>query len=208
VNRRGFSLLEVMVALAILVTSMVILMETQSAAVEMTREAEELVTGTHLAQEKLAEARLSLEEEGFTDQDKCEEGDFSEFGDETMDIEFGEGLKKYRWAWCVSEIDLALGGDIAGMAESLTGSGLGGGTGASVDGASGSMPGGMDLGAFGISNEMITETLGKYIREVRVHVWWGEDLEESERLGDEIWLVSHSINPTGAVREMSTENPQ
>ncbi len=197
-NRRGFSLLEVIVSLAILVTSLVILMETQSVAIQMTVEAGKLVTGTNLAQEKLGEARLMMEADGFTDQEKCEAGDFTDFGDETMDIEFGDGLEKYKWAYCVSEIDLALAGDIMGMAEAF-----GGATGAAPAATGGdAMPPGMDLGMLGISNEMITETLGKYIREVRVHVWWGENLKESERLGDEIWLVSHAINPTGAVRAM------
>ena len=60
-SRRGFSLLEVMIALAILTVSLIILVETQSSAVLLTREAERMITATDLAQMKLAEASIAIE---------------------------------------------------------------------------------------------------------------------------------------------------
>jgi hypothetical protein len=195
-----------MVAAAILITSLAILMETQTAAIAMTREANRMVTGANLAQEKLTEVQLQLEEEGFGDQDICESGDFDEFGDESIDLEFGDALDAYHFEWCVSEIDLALAGDLMGMAGNLAGSGYvnesSTGTGG-TDAAAGGIP---DLGALGFSNEMMTEMLGRYIREVRVRVWWGKDSKEAEENGDEIEVVSHAINPTGVITAMGGQD--
>lgn len=207
--RSGFSLIEVMIALAILVTSFVILIDTQGQAVAMTRAAQEIVTGTNLAQEKLAEVLIRMEQEGLTDTDVCESGDFSTFGDETVDLEFGDSLEKYHYSWCVSEIDLGLAGDITSMASSLSGEdGFGGAGGAGMPegagdaaAAAGGAAGGFDLASLGISNEMITEMLGRYIREVRINVWWGEDAKSSEESGDSIMLTTHLVNPTGAIIE-------
>ncbi|MFZ5481026.1 MAG: type IV pilus modification PilV family protein, partial [Myxococcota bacterium] len=77
--RRGFTLLEVVIALAILAVSLVVLVESQSSAVLVTVDAQRTLTGTWLAQEKMAEAMLRVEYEGFTDQDIDEEGDFADF---------------------------------------------------------------------------------------------------------------------------------
>jgi hypothetical protein len=57
--------------------------------------------------------------------------------------------------------------------------------------------GGMDLGDLGFSPEMVSDHLAKFIREVRVLVWWGENEDET----DQVELTSHIINPTGVVSE-------
>lgn len=196
-SRRGFSLLEVMIALAILVTCVVILVESQSSSAMMTREAQQIVTGTNLAQEKLSEVTFVIEQEGFTDQDHCEEGDFSDFGDETMNLEYGDALDAYQFSWCILEIDVGLAGDILGMAQSLGGGGEGGDA-----GGAGAAMGGMGLSALGFGPEMIGEMLSNYVRGVRVVVWWGEDEKISEDRGDQVVITTHVINPTGAIRQM------
>jgi prepilin-type N-terminal cleavage/methylation domain-containing protein len=208
-GRRGYSLLEVMVALGILTVSLLILVETQSTCIRMTREAQRMVTGTNLAQEKLSEVLLLVEEEGFTDTDKCETGDFAEYGDETLDVELRKSLEAYHFEWCVREIDIALAGDLTGMAQGLQGSGYFGSSSESTpaqDAAAdaGGLP---DLGALGVSNELVTEQLARYIREVKVRVWWGESSKDAEEAGDEIVLTTHVINPTGAVTQMEQGLP-
>jgi prepilin-type N-terminal cleavage/methylation domain-containing protein len=205
-GRRGFSLLEVMVALAILVLTLVVLAEAQSTAIAMTQEAERLVTATNLAQEKLAEVSLELEREGFTDQERCKSGEFDDFGDEGIDLEFGERLANYHFEWCVSEIDLGIAGDLAGMAQSLPGAG-GAGESNSNSSIANSAGGAPDLSALGLSNEMITETLSRYIRQVRVRVWWGDDSEEAAELKNEVVVTGHAINPTGAVIATGQQAP-
>ena len=208
VSRRGFSLLEVIVALAILVTSLVILMETQTDAMKMTIEAEQIVTATNLANEKVSEVALIQEQTGFTDSDVCDEGDFGTSSDETAQLEFGDSLKEYHYEWCVEEVDIQLAGDLSSMASSLGGSGYNGSTGASSEAASAAgvdaatAAGGSqlpDLSALGISPDMISDLLGNYIRQVRVRVWWGPDSKSAAENGDEIVIVTHVINPTGAV---------
>lgn len=210
-SRRGFSLLEVMVAMAILVISMVVLIETQSSAALITLEAERVITATDLANAKMNETLLIVEEEGFTNSDVSERGDFDEFGDEAFDLAFGAELKSYHWEYWVSEIDLALAGDIAGMASELESSGvIGGGASSEGGGLASALGGGgggdSPLAALGISSEMITEMLTPYIREVRVRVWWGEDSDTAEERGDEVVVVTHLVNPSGQIFA-ADENP-
>lgn len=195
-QRRGFSLLEVMIALAILTVSLIILVETQSSSVLLTREAERTITATDLAQLKLTEATLRLEEEGFQASDVYEQGDFGDLGDDLLDMEFGPELADYKWEYLVSEVDIEMLGDLATAAQSLPIAGAG------ADGDAGGAAGGgpLDaLGAVGIGPDMITEFLGPYVREIRVRVWWGDDSEQAEEDGTEVVLTTHAINPSGAL---------
>lgn len=204
-HRRGFSLLEVMVALAILVVSLAILLETQASAAFLTREAERVVTATDLAQVKFDEAALALETDGFQIGDQHEEGDFDDLGDEAMSLEFGDELEDYHWEYWISEIDVALAGDLAGAASELQGSGVMGGEGGDMA-AAGAAGGG--LGALGsmASPEMLTQMVAPYMREIRVRVWWGASSRAAEEEGTEIVLVGHAINPSGQV--LATGNAQ
>jgi general secretion pathway protein I len=197
-RRRGFSLLEVMIALAILVVSLTILVETQSSAAFITGEAERIVTATDLAALKFDEAVLVVEEEGFQLGDLGESGDFSDLGDEAMDLEFGAELEDYHWEWWVSEIDFQLAADLVGAAGDLQQSGVLGGGGES---AAPDVGGGGGLGALGgmVSSDMLTQMISPYIREVRVRVWWGEDSDVAEEDGTEVVLVGHVINPSGQI---------
>jgi hypothetical protein len=201
--RGGYTLLEVVVSMVILVTSLVLFIQIQASAVEMTTLAEEIVTGTQLAEEKMSEARMRIEMEGVTQKELHEEGDFSELGDDALDLEFGARLDDYHWEYWISEIDLGIAGDLAGMAENLAGTGLVPGADAAsnvsgdpdVANVDSTAP---DLSALGISNEMITEMLGRYVREVRVRVWWGESSREAEERGQEVILTAHAIDPAGS----------
>lgn len=206
-SRRGFSLLEVMVALAILVVSMVLLAQTQSSAVILTNEAEEMIVATDLARMKMTEALLQVEEDGFQASDQYESGKFDDLGDDLLDVEFGKELDQYHWEYLVSEVDIEMLGDLATAAQSLPGLGPGGDdAGASGAGAAGGGALGA-LGALGIGPDMITEFLNPYEREVRVRVWWGEDSDASEEDGKEVVLTTHVINPSGAV-QLAQELPQ
>lgn len=205
-SRRGFSLLEVMVALAILVVSMVLLAQTQSSAVLLTNEAEEMIVATDLARMKMSEALLQVEEDGFQASDQYESGTFDDLGDELLDVEFGKELDPYHWEYLVSEVDIEMLGDLATAAQSLPGLGPGEEGGADGAGAAGGGALGA-LGALGIGPDMITEFLNPYEREVRVRVWWGEDSDASEEDGKEVVLTTHVINPSGAV-QLAQELPQ
>ncbi|MCB9685864.1 MAG: prepilin-type N-terminal cleavage/methylation domain-containing protein [Alphaproteobacteria bacterium] len=193
-HRRGFSLLEVMIALAILTVSLVILVETQSSAVVLTNEAERTITASDLARYKMSEVLLMIEEDGFQQSDQNEFGDFSDFGEDAMDLEFGDELEDYHWEWLVSEVDIDTLGDLAAAADDLSDQADANKQGADANGSA------LDaLGMMGIGPDMIAQFLGPYIREVRVRVWWGEDSDAAEEDGTEIVLTTHVINPTGAL---------
>ncbi len=204
--RSGFSLLEVMVALGILTVSLAILVETQAGSAKITRSAEKVLIATDLASAKLAEGVRQVETEGFIKHDIEEHGDFDDWGDEASGLEFQDDLEEYEWELEINEVDLALAGDIAGMASELQGSGvLGGGGGGADDAGLGDLGGGgagaNPFESMGVSSEMITEMIAPYIREVRVRVWWGDDSERAAELGHEVVVVTHVVNPTGIVSE-------
>jgi prepilin-type N-terminal cleavage/methylation domain-containing protein len=199
-SRRGFSLLEVMVALAILIGSVALLVESQSAAAIMTFEAERFITATDLAVSKMAEARLLVESEGFQVSDIEENGDFSDYGGDARGLDFDDQLDGYHWEYSIMEIDLALAGDVAGMMSELDGSGMMGGTEDSDMAAMGGGDAMSQFAAIGMSGEALTEMLAPYFREVRVRVWWGDSADESEEDGKEVVLTGHVINPTGIVQ--------
>ncbi len=189
-NRRAFSLLEVMVSLAILVVSLAILVETMGSAIVATREAEHIVTATQLAQEKLSEVLILVEKEGVTERERTESGDFTRYDDAQIDLEFGAALEDYKYEWWISQIEVGLVGDLADLAQTF------GGDTTDVGGQEmeNQAP---SLASLGVSNDMIGEMLGRYIREVRVRVWWGEDSDRAEELGDEVILTQHITDPTG-----------
>lgn len=188
-QRRGFSLLEVMIALAILTVSLILLVETQSSAVLLTTEAEKIIVATDLARTKLSEVLIEVEKDGFQASDQSEFGDFSSFGDDLLDAEFGDELDEYHWEYLVSEVDIETLGDLASAAQELPGE--------EGDAAvAGPLAG---LGALGIGPEMITDFLAPYVREIRVRVWWGKDSEQAEENGNEVVVTTHVINPSGAV---------
>ncbi len=200
--RRGFSLLEVVVALGILAVSMFVLVDSQGTAALMTREAEDITVATYLAREKMSQIVLMVESEGFQEQEVTEEGDFSQgvyggwrqgaLDGEFYEINTDEAFDKYRWAYTVREVELSFDNDMAGMADQLSGSGYWG------EEATESMDQQdqqMDLSDAGVSGDMITDALSPYMREVRVLVWWGENEDEV----DQIELVTHIVNPSGQV---------
>jgi prepilin-type N-terminal cleavage/methylation domain-containing protein len=186
--RRGFTLLEVVIALAILAVSLMVLVDSQATAVLMTVDAEKTLTGTYLAQEKMSEALLRLESEGFREGDIDEEGDFEDLGGEDSDV--GLAFSDYRWAYTIREVDLQVG-DLSEMADTLGG----------MSGEQGDTdPQQRDLSDVGFQPDMLSEMLRPYIREIRVLVWWGkEDPDMDEGCEDCIELVTHIINPSGTI---------
>ncbi len=193
-SRRGFTLLEVMISLAILMTSLGVLLKMQTSAAYMTLEAERISTATWLAQEKLAEVRLLVEYEGFQVDEVYDEGDFDDFGDEAFNLQF-EALDEYHWEYLVYEVDLEAMGDGMAAADNISGMLPGGG-----GGGEGAMANTPDLGSsFGgfLSGDMIAQQLNPFIREVKVRVWWGDDSEDAKEEGNEVVLTTHLSNPGG-----------
>lgn len=203
-NRAAFTLMEIVISLAILAVSLMVLVESQTASVIQTMDGQRILTATQLAEAKLTEVLLTLEMEGFSESEKGEEGSFEEFGDngefgEVVDFE-GE-YDDYGYAWTVRKVEMQLG-DIGGTLEELQQSGdldqSSTGTTTSADDA------GIDSSMFSsfLSPDTINDTLSPWMREVRVIVWWGEDPGEQE--GESscencVEIVTHVFNPSGKV---------
>ncbi|MEM6926095.1 MAG: prepilin-type N-terminal cleavage/methylation domain-containing protein [Myxococcota bacterium] len=214
-RRRGFSLLEVMIALSILTISLVILIQTQSMAMVLTQEAEMRMTATDLAQQKMAEALLTIESEGFQVRDVYERGDFDDFGGDGLSLDVGDQLEGFEWEYSIREVDITIIGEAAESADEISGDqgDEGGGLGALLGGGGddgGGIGGGMNemltgaLAGLGLGSGNLAEMLGPFVREVRVRVWWGGRVDEAEEAGNEVILTTHVFDPTGAA---SAETP-
>lgn len=173
----GFTLLEVLIALAILAVSLMILVSSQTTAASMTVQADRILIGTMLARQKLSDIELKLESEpGFSEQDLIEEdGDFNET--------FGDQYPEYRWASSIRKLDMsgATGGGLASLL------GLDSEDSTPAPGQP-EMPDIADM----LPTDEMGETLARYIREVRVTVTWtmGDD-------SDEVTITTHVIKPQG-----------
>jgi prepilin-type N-terminal cleavage/methylation domain-containing protein len=198
VNHAGFTLLEVIISLGILATSLVVLVDTQATAVMSTHEADRITLATNLAQEKMMEVQLIMEREGFGEQDIEEDGDFDDYGEEDFrgdDLHLSldpDTLEGFKWAYTVRKIELTIPTNLGDVAGDLAGNGYFGEEGSEMD--VGETP---DLGDMGISPTMVSEHLAKFIREVRILVWWGPNEDEL----DQVEITTHIINPTGVVGE-------
>lgn len=202
-SRRAFTLLEVVIALAILAVGLTVLVSSQSQAVVMAAETENIRLATLLAQEKMNEALLTVETDGFVEgQDIEEEGDFSDFseedfrGTEGLDLELGDRLETFRFAYTIRQIEFDLPPDLGGAMETLGAndyfptSGSEKAEGVNMNQAA--QPGQDMLGDM-LSPDVLSTQLSPYIREVRVIVWWGDNEEKT----DQVELLTHVINPTG-----------
>lgn len=200
--RRAFTLLEVVIALAILAVGMTVLLQTQATAVVMTTESDKIRIGTLLAQEKMAECELYVEKNGFSSDDIDENGDFTDYGAEDFradvgDVDIAETLGDYRWAYTIRQIELTMPEDLTGTATDLIGEGYLGET--EVPETAATDESSLDLGDLGLSSDTVTDQLSSYIREVRVMVWWSDEQDENGNYIDSVELVTHVINPSGFV---------
>jgi len=203
--RRGFTLIEITIALSILVLALSILVENQGFAAYMTRDAEKIRIATMLAEEKMIEAQLQLELEGWKTSDIDEDGDFDDLGSEEFrgsgsNLDIDDEFDDYKWAYTIRKIEMNMPADMGGMMEDMMGDGYG-----EQSQNQAAQDNQMDLGDLGISSDMITEYLSDYIREVRVMVWWEEEFEET---GDYVELLTHVVNPSGVVTDPEAEDVQ
>jgi general secretion pathway protein I len=198
---RGFTLLEVMVALAIIAMALMALSDLGGSALRNHAYASQLSQATLLARGKLAELEDAYEDTGFKDFDQSDEGDFDEQGH--ADIKWRVELKKPE-AELSSEQLLAFltgaaGDDAQGVLEKLMGLG-------STSGSGGSQSAPASLGVAGavMSNLIKTqltafgEQIKKSLREMRLIVSWADGRQRRQFTVVTHLLVLNPRAPGGA----------
>jgi general secretion pathway protein I len=213
--RRGFTLLEVMISLAILAIALVAISGLNGGAVTMHAYGRRATEATLLLRGKMLDVEDDLEKNGFSDFDDEKHGDFTD-----------DGAPAYAWSAEILRPDVRLDpaqllsligggtqgqgqggtsrtGSLASAASALAGSLLGGSTTAvpSGGGAAALLSGPLG-GIFQGQATTFIETLKKSVREIRLTVSWAD--------GKDLRSVSASqivvILPQGAVPAPGLQN--
>lgn len=85
--RRGYTLMEVMIAMAILALSLSVLLGTQANSAMMTERANRMALAALLARSKMIDIEGELLNEGFSETSETIDGDFSDEGFDDMEFE-------------------------------------------------------------------------------------------------------------------------
>jgi general secretion pathway protein I len=200
-RNRGFTLLEVVVALSILGLALMAIFDLNAGAVSNHVYTKRLTVASLLARGKMTDIEQKLYDEGFSNDDDEESGDFSD-----------DGWPQFKWRARIiapktegvtpdqligAIFNLPIGdnadGDPMGGIASLFG---GGGAGGGKDGASGGPQstgmGGMGGMAMGMAQPMFTQMVQQItqtVREVHLTVYW----QEGTQL-ESIDLVTHVVS--------------
>jgi general secretion pathway protein I len=152
----GFTLLEVMAAVAILALALTVISASQQAGMRHVIRAKKMTVASLLAREKMTDLEDELTKDGFPEFDEEEEG------------EFEDGFEGYTYRWKIEKIEMPSGLDPEAMTGALSGEG---------DDSAGAAGGGM--AAFG--GQMLTQQfelfrniLERSIRRVTLEVGWKE----------------------------------
>ncbi|MCM2333530.1 MAG: prepilin-type N-terminal cleavage/methylation domain-containing protein [Anaeromyxobacteraceae bacterium] len=187
----GFTLLEVMVAMAILAMSLMAAFDVVGGALRNHERTRHLELATMLARAKLAEVEARFEEDGFRDFDESDEGTFDE-----------EGHPEVSWKVATVKPTMELGAE--GVVKALTGADGGlegllgmapgslGGAGGKGAGAAAGAPisplAGQALAAIQTQLTALGEEIKKGVREVRLTVSWKEGPSE-----ESFTVVTHMV---------------
>ena len=189
----GFTLLECMMALLLISTTLVILVESQSWAVRSQSRAQRINTATMLAGEVMTQLELRMQKEGFGELEVHEHGDFN-------DQRFGGFFDDYRWEYEAEKVEvklpnldrlMGLAGDGASAAGDAAGSNSGGGAPANELAA---------LDSLGLDLSMFSDMMGNFLREARVRICFADgNNANGVPVDDCVEFTTHLVNPTGRV---------
>ena len=168
---RGFSLLEMMVAIAILSLGLVLLLQVQARSVQLAQQAREMTIATQLARAKLYDCEQDLLKKGFSVGDYDEEGTFD---DEQMPGFFWE-CHAYR-----PDMPIAEASDISEAAAP------GAAAGEEQAGQADPM-----MGMLAPVLSQMSGIMGDSIRELHVIIRWGQDEDRQE-----MTVTTHVIDKT------------
>jgi general secretion pathway protein I len=192
---RGFTLLETVVALAILALALMAIFDINSGAVSNHAYAKKLTVATLLARSKMTDLEQKLYDEGFSNDDDEESGDFSQEGWDNFKWRAKiiapqtDGVSPEQLIGAIFNLPIGEGGDMSGLA-SMFGAGGGGKDGKSGPSQTTSNP--MAGAAMGMAQPMFTQMVQQItqtVREVHLTVYW-KDGSEVESLD----LVTHVVS--------------
>ena len=176
--RQAFSLLEVMVAMAILSVGLVSLLQVQSRSAQLAIEAREMTVATMLARGKLYDCQTDLMKKGFTIGDYDESGNFDD-----------EGYPTFFWECHAYKPEMPTGDGVGDMGSAASALGMG----ASADAAGSGQPQGADMGMNMIAPvlQQMASVMGDSIRELVIIVRWGTGADQQE-----LRVTTHVVDKT------------
>jgi general secretion pathway protein I len=187
-RQRGFTLIEVMLALAILFAGLVVLIQSTAGNIYTADRSYMLGVATELARGKMYDLEEELLREGFSEMDEEEEGDFSD-----------EGWPSIRWQAEIIRPEIP---DLAGMAQAIQdGEGVPGADGMGGVGAGLEM--GLEAGGAGALAALVPPAmirtmqgvLEETLRKVELRLTW-----DTAR-GEDSMLVEAYVSEPKRVRE-------
>lgn len=184
----GFTLLEVLIAMAILSIALLVVMRVMDQAALVSRYQDQQIIAATLARRMMVDVELQLEKDGFGIDDKEECGNFAEVLRDEIEGHAAEVLAGFEYCWTLEKVELPLPMDMLG----------GGGEGQESAGPisvergqaqnpfAGGLPG-------GVSPEAVAEQLGKAVRQLKLSVKW-----KTGEIPQELTVTTHLVNMTQA----------
>jgi general secretion pathway protein I len=163
----GFTLLEVVIAVAILGVSLTVLLQSQAASLNNAGRSRDLTVATLLARGKMIDVEKHLFHDGFQMSTEDEEGDFTD-----------EGHPDYKWHTRISEVEFDLSKlmDVCGSMGGKGGGSPFGGSSSSGESAAGNEAASCEsiLGSVSAMLGGFTDQLGRSLRAVELTVSWAD----------------------------------
>jgi general secretion pathway protein I len=191
---RGFTLLETVVALAILALALMAIFDINSGAVSNHAYAKKLTVATLLARSKMTDLEQKLYDEGFSNDDDEESGDFSQEGWDNFKWRAKiiapqtDGVSPEQLIGAIFNLPIGEGGDMGGLAAMFGGGGGKDGKGGPSQTTSNPMAG----AAMGMAQPMFTQMVQQItqtVREVHLTVYWKEGAHV-----ESLDLVTHVVS--------------
>jgi general secretion pathway protein I len=217
VRSRGFTLLEVMVAVAILATALSAIFSSQAGLIAATNEAKRLSIATSLARCRMTEIEDRLRTDGFPLDDEDEEADEC---CEDPDGDSSSSYESFRCHWRIESVELpsveaieTAAGEALSQTDAIPGAGVVGQDPAEQAEAAGDQATAMMGGEIAALYPLVSEVLKASIRRVTVEVIWQEGQEEEKV--DAVQYVTMPTQgqqaaqalPTGPDEGPPTDNP-
>ncbi len=182
-SQRGFTLLECMIALALIATALVIVIESQAFAINMEEKANRINTASMLASDIMVDLELRMMKEGFGELEVRETGTFN-------DQRYADAYPAWRWEYEVEKVELEVP-NLPNLMNMVQGEVADGEAPPNELAALESM--GIDLSFFG-------EYMGNFLREARVRICYPDGYDKFGDIMENCLEVStHLVNPTGKV---------